>query len=151
MLIEDGLSPGFRQLCAATAAAVFVQLALGAALRHQALDLVPHLAWAAVVSVLGGWVVIRTMRQLSEQKPLQRLAMTLGILLIVQLSLGGLSYLTRSRPALDPAMIWSTTAHVAVGAAVLGTSWVLTLLAFRRVAPPRAMASLRQSPQKSPA
>ncbi|MBI3933747.1 MAG: COX15/CtaA family protein [Acidobacteria bacterium] len=154
-LLEDRQSPSFRQLTAATSLALAVQLALGAALRHNALDVVLHLLGASVAAILIGWVVLRAMTQLPEQKPLQRLAMILGILLIVQLALGGVSYFTRlaqnGSTDLDPVMIWTTTGHVAAGALLLGTSWVLTLLSFRRLAAPRVEVSLHQSAQKSPA
>jgi hypothetical protein len=48
-------------------------------------------------------------------------------------------------------VVWTTTAHVAVGALLLGTSWVLTLLSFRRLARPSRAASWQENPQKSPA
>ena len=153
--VEDRQAPPFRRLCAATTAALLLQLALGAALRHQALDVIPHLFGAAAVSILVGWTVVRAMSQIPEQEPLQRLALTMGILLVVQLSLGGVSYAARvlhtGSAGLDPAVIWTTTAHVAVGALALGTSWVLTLLSYRRLAAPHRAPSLRESPQKSPA
>jgi len=152
--IEDRLSPQFRHLSAATTLAILVQLALGAALRHRALDVLPHLLWAMVVSVLAGWVVIRAMR-LPERRPLQRLAATMGILLVAQLSLGGIAYLARvlheGSSAPHPVMIWTTTAHVAIGALALGASWVLTLLSFRHLGSPRLAPALQQSPEKSPA
>ena len=152
---EDRQVPGFRQLTAATSAALFVQLVLGAALRHHALDVVPHVVGALAVTVLAGWTVIRAMTQLSELKPIQRLAGLMGILLIVQLALGGTSYLMRLVQATGqhagPVLIWTTTAHVATGAAVLGTSWVLTLLSFRRLASAKTVSAFERSPQKSPA
>ena len=153
--LEERQSPAFRQLAAATSLVLFVQLALGAALRHNALDVIPHLLGASIVCVMVGWVVLRAMTQLPEQKPLQRLAVLMGILLIVQVALGGVSYFTRlpqnASLGLDPAMIWSTTAHVAVGALLLGVSWVLTLHSFQRLSAVRVAGSLQQSPQKSPA
>ena len=153
--VDDRQSPGFRQLAAATSLVLFVQLALGAALRHNALNVIPHLLGAAVVCVMVGWVVLRAMTQLPAQKPLQRLAALMGILLIVQVALGGVSYFTRlpqnAASGLDPVMIWTTTAHVAVGALALGTSWVLTLHSFRLLAVPRVATGLQQNPQKSPA
>jgi heme a synthase len=153
--IEDRQAPRFRQLTAATSGALLVQLVLGAALRHHALDVVPHVVGALVVSVLVGWTVIRAMTHLSELRPLQQLAGLMGILLIVQLALGGTSYLMRqiqsAGQAANPVLVWTTTAHVATGAAVLGTSWVLTLLSFRRLAAPKTVAAFEQSPQKSPA
>ena len=122
-------------------------------MRHHALDVIPHVLGALVVTVLAGWTVVRAMSQLPEQKPLQRLAITMGILLIVQLVLGGVSYLTRTMVndgvRVDAIMIWTTTAHVATGAAILGTSWMLTLLSFRRLSALRRMLAAGQSPQKS--
>ena len=153
--IEDRQAPRFRQLTAATSAALFVQLVLGAALRHHALDVVPHVIGALAVTFLAGWTVLRAMTQLSELKPVQRLAGLMGILLIVQLALGGTSYLMRLIQSTGqhaaPVLIWTTTAHVATGAAVLGTSWVLTLLSFRRLAAPKTVSAFERSPQKSPA
>ena len=152
---EERQSPGFRQLAAATSLILFVQLTLGAALRHNALNVIPHLLGAGVVCVMVGWVVLRAMAQLLEQKPLQRLAALMGILVIVQVALGGVSYFTRlpqnAGAGLDPVMIWMTTAHVAVGALLLGVSWVLTLHSFRRLTAPRVAVRLQQNPQKSPA
>jgi heme a synthase len=151
--VEDRQSPSFRNLAAATSAAVIGQLVLGASLRHRALDVIPHIVGAALVCVMIGWTVVRAMTRLPEQKPLQRLAMTLGILVIVQVAFGGVSYLTRmtetGNPELDPQMIWSTTAHVATGAAILGTSWVLTLLSFRRLSASETVPSLPGTAQKS--
>jgi hypothetical protein len=92
------------------------------------------------------------MTQLPEQNPLQRLAILMGILLIVQIALGGVSYFTRlptSVPGLDPVMIFTTTAHVGVGALILGTSWALTLHSFRILEDSRVAGRLHQSPQKS--
>jgi cytochrome c oxidase assembly protein subunit 15 len=153
--IEDHDSPAFRHLCAAATLGIFLQLIFGAALRHGVLNIVPHLVWAFAVSGLVGWVAVRAMTRLPEQKPLQLLALTLGILLILQLALGGVSYLVRrtqenlSQPEFP--VVWITTAHVATGALALGTSWVLTLLAFRRSRSLHTVVSLRGTPQKSPA
>ncbi|HWP85226.1 MAG TPA: hypothetical protein VNN17_08550, partial [Terriglobia bacterium] len=155
--VEDSGSPSFRQLTAWASLAIFLQLALGAALRHEALNILPHLVGAAGVCGMVGWVVLRAMRSLPEQKPLQRLAVLLGVLLIVQLALGGVSYFARLAhtarpgPGIDETMIWTTSAHVAVGALVLGTSWVLTLHSWRRLSPCRAASPFHSSPQKSPA
>jgi len=154
MLAEDSGTPQFRNLCAATSAAIVAQLALGAALRHKALDVIPHALGAILICLMVGWTIVRAMR-LPELKPLQRLAAAMGILVIVQVALGGVSYLTRltqeGSTNLDPIMIWSTTAHVATGAAVLGTSWVLTLVAFRRLAAPQPVPAFERNPEKSPA
>jgi cytochrome c oxidase assembly protein subunit 15 len=153
--MEERRGTGFPHLAAATSLMLFVQLALGATLRHNALSVIPHLLGAAGVCVMVGWVVLRAMTQLLEQRPLQRLAAMMGVLVIVQVALGGVSYFTRlpqnAGEGLDPVMIWTTTAHVAVGALLLGTSWVLTLHSFRRLPAQRVALRVHHDPQKSPA
>ncbi|MBI4464191.1 MAG: COX15/CtaA family protein [Acidobacteria bacterium] len=154
--VEDAQVPAFRYLCAATAGAVFIQLALGAALRHQAFGVLPHLFWAGVVSVLVVWVALRAAQNWT-QRPQLRLLRNLSVgmpsLLIVQLALGAGSYwirvATRDAVQPQPATVWITTAHVAVGALLLGASWVLTLLAYRRLSAPERVPSLAGSPEKT--
>jgi heme A synthase len=132
---------------------LFVQLALGAAFRHNTLSILPHLLGAVLVCCMAGLVVLRAMTDLPEQRPLQGLAILLGVLLIVQVALGGVSYFTRlpqsAAPGLDPVMIWTTTAHVGVGALLLGTSWALTLYSFRLLSRSRVAEAVPASPQKS--
>jgi len=153
---EDAHAPSFRHLCAATSGAIFLQLVLGAALRHGVFDFQLHAVWAFVVACLVGWVVVRAMTDLPEQRPLQRLALSLGILIIVQIALGVASLLlrqTQDTAAAVPTqtLVWITTLHVAAGALALGISWVLTLLAFRRTRAHRSLAPMQQHAEKSPA
>ncbi len=153
--LDDVRSPSFRHLCAATFGAIFLQLVLGASLRHGVLDFQPHTAGAFVVAGLVGWVVVRA-THLPEQRPLQRLALSLGILIIVQIALGVISLLLRQTQEAAAAvptqiLVWITTLHVAAGALALGISWVLTLLAFRRTRALGLPAPIQQRVEKSPA
>jgi cytochrome c oxidase assembly protein subunit 15 len=153
---EDAHAPSFRYLCAATSGAIFLQLVFGAALRHGVLDFQWHAVWAFVVACLVGWVAVRAMTHLPEQKPLQRLALSLGILIIVQIALGVASLLLRQTQEAAAAvptqmLVWITTLHVAAGALALGISWVLALLAFRRTWALRSLAPMHQRVEKSPA
>ena len=157
--VEDPQVPAFRHLCAATAVAVFVQLILGATLRHKALGLSPHLIWASVVAVLVALVVSRTAKLRAEHPLLRKISVGLVMILGVQLLLGLGSYLLQpvthahsgAHHAVQPqpATVWITTAHVAVGALLLGVSWVLTLLAYRRLSAPKRVLSLAGSPEKT--
>jgi len=81
-----------------------------------------HRAWAVVVSILVILFVIAATRHNSDL--VQRPASVLAILLLVQFALGILTVLTR-KPA-DLA-----TAHVAVGALVLVSTFTLTVRAMR--------------------
>lgn len=145
----DGASPQLRHLCAAATAAVFVQLVLGATLRHKAIGLTPHLIGAALVSFFVGWLVVRARANWAGAKGerlggLRRLVMAAGFLLIVQVGLGIGSYYIRegaphthgaTQQVVQPqfAVVLLTTAHVATGALLLGLCWVLTMLAYQPV------------------
>ncbi|MBI4459130.1 MAG: COX15/CtaA family protein [Acidobacteria bacterium] len=157
----EAQSPAFRHLCAATAGAVFVQLVLGATLRHKALSLTPHLLWAGVVAVLITWVALRAAKLRREQPLLRKLSLVMLSVLFAQLLLGLGSYLSQPTAHVhagahvqqaaqpNPLAVWITTAHVAVGALLLGTSWLLTLLAYRNLAAPKKVLSLAGSPEKT--
>jgi len=87
-----------------------------------------HRIWAFVVFLLTLMLFVRVLRNHSPCKPLKRPAYILMGLLIIQLILG--MSVIWSQKAADIA-----TAHVAVGAIALVTSFLLTLIAFKLVAP----------------
>lgn len=152
---EDRASPSLRHLAVATTAAIFIQLMLGAAFRHNGLGIVPHVVGAVVVAALAGWIVIRVFSRFGEQPELKRHALLLGGLVLAQLLLGIFSYLMKleARGAPQPLqpVVAVTTAHVALGALVLAASLVLTYQVYRASsAPPRAL-KVTSSPQKATA
>jgi len=83
-----------------------------------------HRCGAVIVTAMVLWTAARVLRTHREVAALRRPALGLILLLIVQICLGAIT-------------IWSgrsvipTTSHVAVGAAVLATSLMLTLRAYR--------------------
>jgi cytochrome c oxidase assembly protein subunit 15 len=141
---------------------VFVQLALGAVMRHMGAGLaipdfplaagrlVPpfetagvavhfaHRVGAVLVLAVVARLLFRARR--SRDPRLVRTAVAAFALVVVQIALGGATIL--SGRAVVP-----TTAHVATGAAVLGACWLLTLRAFRLLrrgaAPSHSEAGLR--------
>src|SRR5690348_1111963 len=84
-----------RTLATLAAASVYVQLILGAGFRHSGIKLLPHLISAAVVTTLVLWTITRVLTGYSGTASLRRPATVLLGLLIVQLTLGFASYLTR--------------------------------------------------------
>ena len=135
-------SEGFAalgRLCLAASVAIFAQLAIGAALRHEGLGLAPHLVGAAVAVALVGWVVARVMKRHANQPEIVRWTITLNSVLMLQLVLGAAAYWIRQAtvdaPQPLPPMVWLTVAHVAVGALVLAASVILTIQVYSRVAP----------------
>jgi len=127
------------RLAAWTASAVFLQLVIGAVMRHTKaglaipdfplsrgrivppLDSFPvaiafaHRAWALVVAGLVFATVVAALRAGNR-----RTGLFLGALVLAQVALGALTVLSRKNVAI-------TTAHVVTGALLLGTSVALSL------------------------
>jgi len=138
------------RLATAVTSLVYVQILLGAVMRHTGAGLaiadfplvfgglVPprfdngiaihyaHRLGALVVLVLVTVVVWQVLRSFREERTLVAPAVALAILVAVQIGLGGAVVLT-SRAVV------SNTVHVAVGALVLATSLAMTLCAWRGV------------------
>jgi cytochrome c oxidase assembly protein subunit 15 len=143
--------PAFLRLTIATAVAVYFQLILGAVMRHTGAGLaIPDfpLAFGRVVPAFGSsailihflhrmgalavatmitWIAIRTLRTHGTERDLVRPALVAVLLVATQVTLGALTIWTQKA-------VLPTTLHVAVGAAILGTTVLLALRA-RRAAP----------------
>jgi heme a synthase len=159
-LEEQGTIP-VRFLCVAAVAAIFLQLILGATLRHSATWdrplptnlLLTHIAGAISVTLLVGSASLTILRRHGEVRFLARPAQIALALLVVQLMLGLAAYWVRTLSPNDPQpllyMVGITVAHVACGALVFATTIVLTLRSYR-VLRARALAvSFAASPQRS--
>ena len=154
---EKGVLP-LRYLCTAALATIFVQLILGATLRHSEkwdqhlpVELVlGHIGGAVAVTLALGSAAITTLRRHKDQPFLTRPAIIAVALLVVQLGLGVAAYLTRLASPNDPQplnpMIGITVAHVACGALVFVTTIVLTLRTYRVLDGVYVGAALRGRP-----
>jgi cytochrome c oxidase assembly protein subunit 15 len=138
-------------LCATTTAAVYLQLIVGALMRHTNAGLaipdfplalghiIPpftsdkvvihfaHRLGAVLVTAMVVWTFGRIARSYSHHSLLLRPAIVMLILVGIQLTLGALTVWTAK--AITP-----TTAHVLTGALILGTSFLLTLRAYAMLA-----------------
>jgi cytochrome c oxidase assembly protein subunit 15 len=152
---EDTSKPTLVDLAAVTTLAIFVQLILGAAYRHSALGIIPHLVGAAVVAVLVVRSVSRVWQCRARPAQLRRSAWLLGVLLALQLFLGLGAYVTRlaaadaSQPPTD--MVVLTVAHLAAGGLLLATSVALTLYAHRLLVRPGQALSLAAAGEEAAA
>ncbi|HLH76450.1 MAG TPA: COX15/CtaA family protein [Candidatus Binataceae bacterium] len=142
--------PRLPALAALTTAIVYCQILIGAVMRHMGAGLaipdfplnfghfVPplnspdvvvnfaHRVGAVVVSIFVLWSVVWVLRGYREVAQLRRPALGLVVLLALQITLGAITVLGH-RPVVP------TTAHVAVGAALLATCLVLTIRAYRLI------------------
>jgi cytochrome c oxidase assembly protein subunit 15 len=142
-LIQEQGSLPLRYLCIAAASAIFLQLIIGATLRHSATWdqqlptdlLLTHIGGAIGVTVLLGSVALLVLRRHSGETFLSRPAKVALLFLSIQLLLGIAAYVTRRASPKDPQplnpMVGITVAHVACGALVFATTIVLTLRAFK--------------------
>jgi cytochrome c oxidase assembly protein subunit 15 len=139
---EKGVMP-LRYLCTAALVTIFLQLILGATLRHSAewdehlpTNLIlAHVFGALAVVIALGNAALAVLRRHKGERFLTVPATIALTLLVVQLCLGLAAYLTRlASPAapqpLNP-MIGITVAHVACGALVFVTTIVLTLRTYK--------------------
>jgi heme a synthase len=134
-----------RNLSTAATVAIFLQLILGATLRHSAPWnqflptglVIAHIVGALTVVVVLGATVVLVLKRYSGESYLTRPAWLAICLVAVQVLLGITAYLTRLASPYDPQplnpMIGITVAHVAGGALVFATTIVLTLRIFRTV------------------
>ena len=142
-LEEDKDVMPLRYLCTVALVTIFVQLVLGATLRHSAtwdqkppVELVvAHVVGAFVVTMALGSAALTVLRRHKGETFLTRPAMIALSLLAIQLFLGVAAYLTRLKSVRDPQplnpMVGMTVAHVACGALVFVATIVLTLRTYR--------------------
>lgn len=145
-----GERPRLPELAAVTTFVIYCQILIGAVMRHMgaglaipdfplafgklvpSLESLPeqinyaHRVGALVVTVFVCWTAIQTLRFYGEYPLLRRPAIGMLALLVLQIGLGAATIL--STRAVLP-----TTAHVAVGAALLATTLGLTLRAYRLI------------------
>jgi len=141
----------FLPLATATAVVIYVQILLGALMRHTGAglaipdfplafgEIVPplgdpaaaihfaHRVGAVAVSGMSIWVLVRVLRAHGHQPELRNPATLLAALLAFQIALGAVTVLSGKA-------VFPTTLHVAVGASMWATSVVLALRARRHLA-----------------
>jgi len=160
-IIEEKGSLPLRSLCTAALVTIFLQLILGATLRHSATwdkDLpteliLAHVGGAFAVTLILGSTGMTVLRRHKGYTFLTRPAQLAMALLVIQLFLGLASYLTRARSPFDPQplnpMVGVTVAHVACGALVFVTTIILTLRTYKVLPASESAVELAASPQES--
>ncbi|MEK7728495.1 MAG: heme A synthase [candidate division KSB1 bacterium] len=144
--LDDEHKPALRTLTTITTALVFVQLILGAIMRHTKSGLaipdfplafgklIPpfesshvaihfaHRVGALIVTGFIVWTVSRIFRYYRTEPMLRKPAILLSCAIATQLALGAFTIWSQKA-------VYITTAHVATGALILGTSLTLALRA----------------------
>ncbi len=135
--VEDTGTPRLKTLALAAVAATFLQLVLGAAYRHNASGIVPHLIGAAVVLLLVILAGRAVRLRFPQARPLRRAGAMLHAVVGTQLLLGALAWWSRlssrGMQQLPASTIWLTVIHTVFGAVVLAGTVVLALVVHRTV------------------
>lgn len=158
----DVREPATFTLAVGTAAVIYLQILLGAVVRHTGAGLaipdfplaygrlIPplesfpvaihyaHRAGALLVVIAVGWTALRVWRAHRSDARLRRPAVLLALLCMVQVALGGWTVLSFKAA-------WVATAHLATGALLWATAGTLALRARRhlRAAPAPAHRAIR--------
>ena len=156
--LDDRGSPRLRTLAAWTTAAILVQLVLGAAFRHGAFGIDPHLVGAGVVTVMVVWTGVVAKKRFRQERPLRRATILLHSFFGIQILLGFAAWwaVAAARDAVQPTFTYVslTVAHVLGGALTLAASVIVTLTSVRliRRATPMAVESrvISSGGEKSP-
>lgn len=137
--VEDSGTPSMRSLAILTPAILLAQVALGAAYRHRALGLMPHVLGAIVVLIVVMMAATFTLQQFPNHRALRRAALTMLIATLIQAFLGIAAYMSRiyTTEGAPPVatMVLLTVLHVAAGAATMASSVIFAIEVRRNVRP----------------
>jgi len=130
-----------QRLSVLTAGLLYLQLILGAILRHTGEGANLHIVGAFLVAGHVLLLVSRVRRHQADRPRLVRSATLLRGLLVVQLGLGLGAYLakfTEWGAFLNPVLVLLATCHVVIGALMLATCVRLALRAYRMLSTPQS-------------
>jgi cytochrome c oxidase assembly protein subunit 15 len=135
--LEDSGSPRLRSLATWTTAVILVQLVLGAAFRHGAFGIIPHLVGAGAVTAMVVWTGIVAKRRFRQVRDLRRATILLHSFFGLQILLGGAAWwaVVAAANAVQPTFVYVslTVAHVLGGALTLAASVIMTLTCVRLI------------------
>jgi cytochrome c oxidase assembly protein subunit 15 len=134
----DGHHPRLLTLAFFSIFILYAQLILGAMFRHHGMSWLPHVLNAPLVATIIAWTAIRALIQYPKLDAVRRPAIAMISLLIAQLCLGFMAFMTRVEWGKDAAqpgfpMVVSTVAHVVTGALLLASTVILTIQVWRHV------------------
>jgi cytochrome c oxidase assembly protein subunit 15 len=151
--LGDERSSRLVSLATWTTAVILAQLVLGAAFRHGAFGISPHLVGAGVVTVMVIWTGRAAKKRFREVSEIRRGALWLHSTFGVQILLGIAAWWaviqarTASQPT--PTFVTLTVAHVLGGALTLAASVLLTLTCYRLIRRPYVPADARSAEKAS--
>ncbi|MEI9973265.1 MAG: hypothetical protein WDO73_15210 [Ignavibacteriota bacterium] len=132
---QYGASGAGNRLARLAVATLFLQAVLGAAVRHNALGIWWHVGGAVVAAAVTMWASLGQIVRHLDDGPIPRPPVALLVLTAFQIFAGVAAYSVRAAAVDDPQpmplTVWTTVAHVVLGALTLGAAVVLAMTADR--------------------
>ena len=115
---------------AAAVLTLFLQSVLGAAVRHGAIDIVPHIIGAVIATAAAMWASLAILVRHLDDGRMPRPALALLGFTAVQIFSGIAAYAVRAAAVHDPQpmplTVWTTVTHVVLGALTFGAAiWLM--------------------------
>lgn len=134
-----------QRLATVTTGLVYLQILLGATVRHAELLLIPHIIGAILVLMVAGLTAVATPLAAGGRRDFLWVAGILAALMVLQLGAGLVTLLVRvpktvATPLTAAQVVWPTV-HLALGALLLAGCWVLTLKSWRSLRLPETTAA----------
>ena len=135
-LVPDYGTPSMRTLSVVSPVLVMLQIAMGAAFRHQAMGVMPHILGAMLVALFMMIAGAFAMQQFPTHATIRPAALWMLVITGVQVMLGMTAFIMRMMSdTASPSLIAATVAHVSTGALTLAASVVLMVEIRRNVTP----------------
>ena len=148
-LLTDSGSPSIHTLAILNAAAIYLQVILGAGFRHKEIPIWPHMAGALVVLGIVTWTAVVLRKRFGQSRELSKARILLHAIFGTQFLLGFGAYWSRistaDAPQPMPVMVWLTVIHTVVGAILFAFSVLIVLICYRLVPRGREAAAPAQS------
>ncbi|HUK83344.1 MAG TPA: heme o synthase [Verrucomicrobiae bacterium] len=130
---ETPAAAGMQRLSLATAVAIYIQLVLGAVIRHSDAAIIAHIVGAVAVTGCVVCLTVFALRHIPQRTFLAHVT-ALSSLVAVQIGLGLATLLVRvpkdAVGQLSTMQVALPTIHLALGALILAVSFALTLRAY---------------------
>jgi heme a synthase len=135
--LGDTGSPPVHTVAIINAAAIYLQVILGAGFRHQEIPIWPHMAGALIVLGVVIWTAVVLRKRFGNSPELSRARVLLHAIFGVQFLLGLAAYWSRlstaNAPQPMPVMVTLTVIHTVLGAILFAFSVLIVLLCYRLI------------------
>ena len=142
--LEDSGSPSIHSVAIVNAAAIYLQVILGAGFRHKEIPIWPHMAGALLVLGVVIWTAVVLRKRFGQSRELSKARILLHAIFGTQFLLGFGAYWSRlstaDAPQPMPVMVYLTVIHTVVGAILFAFSILMVLMCYRLVPRGREVA-----------